>query len=88
MKIKDGFILRTVAGQNVVVPVGTGAVNFNGMVSFNESGAFLWSLLSKDTTKEQLVCSLLNEYEVEESRAEADVTAFLEKLREAKLLDE
>lgn len=88
MKIKDGFILRTVAGQNVVVPVGTGAVNFNGMVSFNESGAFLWSLLSKDTTKEQLVCSLLNEYEVEEPRAEADVTAFLAKLREAKLLDE
>ncbi len=88
MKIKDGFILRTVAGQNVVVPVGTGAVNFNGMVSFNESGAFLWSLLTKDTTKEALVCSLLKEYEVEESRAEADVTAFLTKLREAKLLDE
>ena len=88
MKIKDGFILRTVAGQNVVVPVGTGAVNFNGMVSFNESGAFLWSLLTNDTTKEQLVCSLLKEYEVEETRAEADVTAFLAKLREAKLLDE
>ena len=88
MKIKDGFILRTVAGQNVVVPVGTGAVNFNGMVSFNESGAFLWSLLTNDTTKEQLVCSLLKEYEVEEIRAEADVTAFLAKLREAKLLDE
>ena len=50
MKIKEGFILRNVAGSNVVVPVGQATVDFNGMMSLNDTGAFLFDKLTKGIT--------------------------------------
>ncbi len=88
MKIKEGFMLRTVAGQTIVVPVGSAAVSFNGMISLNESGAFLWSKLSEENDRDGLVKALLDEYDVKRELACCGVDMFLKKLREAKLLDE
>lgn len=88
MKIKNNFVLRTVAGQTIVAPIGDAAISFNAMISLNESGTFLWKALETETTEEQLVAALLDEYEVSEDVALADVSAFLNKMREAKLLDE
>lgn len=88
MKIKAGYMLRSVAGQNVVVPVGKAALDFNGMINLNESGAFLWKTMSEDTTEPLLVDALLNEYDVDEERAKADVQAFVKKMRKANLIDE
>ena len=42
MQIIEGFRLRTVLDENVVVPEGVGLVNFNKMISLNASAAFLW----------------------------------------------
>lgn len=88
MKIKAGYMLRSVAGQNVVVPVGKAALDFNGMINLNESGAFLWKTMSEDTTEPLLVDALLKEYDVDEERAKADVEAFVKKMRKANLIDE
>ena len=88
MKIKEGFMLRTVAGQSVVVPVGSAAAAFNGMISLNESGTFLWSKLADGNHREGLVKALLEEYDVTEEVAENGVDMFLKKLREAELIDE
>ena len=86
MKIKDGFILREVAGSFIVVAVGEAVKEFNGIVNLNETGAVLWKTLEKGATKEQLVKALLAEYDVDEATAEKDVSAFIEKLQEAKLV--
>ena len=86
MKIKDGFILREVAGSFIVVAVGEAVKNFNGIVNLNETGAFLWKILEKGAEKEDLIKALLAEYEVDEKTADTDVSAFIEKLREAKLV--
>ena len=88
MKIKPDFMLRSVAEQNVVVPVGNAAINFNGMINLNESGAFLWQAMTKDITEEGLVEALLSEYELDRDLAEKDVSAFVKKMREAQLIDE
>lgn len=88
MRIKSGYMLRSVAGQNVVVPVGSAAIDFNGMISLNESGAFLWQAMAQDTTEAKLVEAILAEYEVAKDAAMADVAAFVKKMREANLLDE
>ncbi len=40
MKIKDGFILRNVAGNNVVVPIGQATIDFNGMISLNDTRVY------------------------------------------------
>ena len=65
MKIKDTFILRNVAGNHVVLPVGASSESFSGMMMLNETGVFLWDVLKKDVTMETLVNALLSEYNVD-----------------------
>ena len=51
MKLKEGFLLREVAGSNIVVPVGKAELDFGGMLTLNPVGAFIWNQLSEDTTE-------------------------------------
>lgn len=84
MKIKPGFILRQLAGDNVVVPVGAAGESFNGMIRLNETGALLWQELDKGAEEEQLAAKLLEDFDgVTEEQARADVREFLESIREA-----
>ena len=74
MKIKDGFILREMLGQFIVVGEGLAQVNFNKMLSLNESAAYLWKeVKGREFTPEELVQLLLDRYEVTEEQASADV---------------
>ena len=88
MKIKEGFLLHEVDDTVLVVAVGKAAKNFNGMITLNEVGAFLWKKIEAGTDEASLVAAVLDEYEVDKARAETDVKAFIEKLREAGVLDE
>jgi hypothetical protein len=83
MKIKEGFVLRQVADNFVVLPVGSASVNFNGMISLNESGVLLWRALEEGGDREALADALCNEYEVEREIALADVDEFIAKLTKA-----
>ncbi len=86
MKIVEGFILKNIADTFVVVPLGTNTVSFRSIISLNETGAFLWSQLENEITKDQLLEAMLNEYDIDEATATADIEAFIEKLTEAGLL--
>lgn len=88
MKIKKGFLLREVDGTAIVVAVGAAAREFNGMITLNSVGAFLWREIDKGATEESLVEALLSEYEVEKDVAAKDVAAFVDKMRKAGILDE
>ena len=88
MKIKDGFLLKKIAGSTVVVPVGDTLVNLQLMLSLNESGAFLWQQLQKDCTKDDLLAAMQAEYAVDAATAAADIDAFLNTLKENHILDE
>ncbi len=81
MKIKKGFILRVVGGENVVVPVGEQSKRFHGMINLNETGAFLWRFFSEEHTAEQAVDALCAEYQAEREQVEADVARFVEILQ-------
>ena len=81
MKIKKGFVLRVVGGQNVVVPVGALCKAFHGMINLNDTGAFLWKFFTEDHTEEEAVEELCLEYEVDEERAAADVKKFIATLK-------
>ena len=88
MKIKPDFMLRKVAGSWVVVAVGMASVDFNGMLTLNESGSLLWNALTKDTDREQLIGVLTENYEVSASEAGQDVDEFLSALRRVGCLEE
>ncbi len=88
MKIKPGYMLRDVAGCSVVVAVGADTMDFGGMINLNGSGAFLWKMLEQGANEEELLLAILSEYDIDEETAKRDISAFLNKIREAELLDE
>lgn len=86
VRIKDGFILKEVADNYVVVPVGENLVDFHVMITLNETGAFLWNLLTEETTSEALAEALASEYQISVETALEDVNDFISTLKERNLL--
>ena len=81
MKIKEGFLLRQVAGQTVVLPTGN-ELDLNMMITLNDTGTFLWEHLQAETDEDALVAALLKEYDVDEATARTSVRKFVEKLND------
>lgn len=48
MKIKNGFVLRDVGGQAVVIAVGEASKTFHGMINLNVTGKEIWQELNPD----------------------------------------
>lgn len=86
MKLKDGFIMRTVAGETVVLPT-NGVTDNDMMITLNGTGRFLWERLVTGAEKEELVRALLAEYEVTEEKATEGVDAFVARLQELDFLE-
>ena len=81
MKIKDGLMMRQVAGQTVVLPM-AGDLDLNMMITLNETGKFLWERLERGSDEDSLVKALLAEYDVDEETARKSVEGFVAKLKE------
>lgn len=88
MKIEESFILREIAGDYVVVPTGKAAMRFNGLITINGTGAYLWEQLSEERTIEELTKSVCQEYEVDEESARRDTEEFVELLRRYEILED
>jgi hypothetical protein len=88
MKIKAGYLLREVAGETIVVPVGIEAVNFNGIITLNKTGKVLWMKLTEECDILALTEALIDQFEVDQKIADNDVKGFLNKLRNHSLLIE
>lgn len=86
MKIKQEFILREIAGESILVPVGDTALTFNGLITLNEVGLFLWEKLQEDVTREGLLEKVLEEYDVDSQTALQDIDEFLEQLEKAGII--
>jgi hypothetical protein len=87
MKIDKSFILREIAGDYVIVPTGETALQFNGLITVNEVGAFLWEKLQEEITEQELVEAVLAEYEVDADTAQKDVSEFLDYLVKGSILE-
>ncbi len=80
MKLKNGFIMRTIAGKDIILPSGD-ELNLNAMITLNETGKFIWQRLEQETTEEQIVNDILAVYDVSREDAAKCVKEFIEKLR-------
>ena len=81
MKLKEGFLLREIAGETVVLPTGDD-LDLNMMITLNETGKFLWQRLEQGAEEAELVEAVLSEYDIDAEGAKHHVHAFLEKLNE------
>lgn len=86
LKLKDGYIYRQIAGEHMVIPVGANLVDFNGVISLNETAAFLWNKLREGAQEKDLVTALMDEFEVDEEVAAKDVQEFILYMIEKKIL--
>ncbi len=80
MKLKEGFVTQEIGGSQVMVAVNGEA--FNGMVRSNETAGYIVSLLKNDTTKEEIVKTMLKEFDASEEQVSKDVDMVITKLRE------
>lgn len=86
MKIKDGFMLREIAGQWLVVPLGQRVVEFNGMLTLSESGAIIWKEIEAGGSVDNIIQRILSEYDIDEETARTDVNEFLNMMKTRQLL--
>lgn len=80
MRVKDGFVLREVAGQAVVIATGEASRGFHGMVKLNGTGRDIWQGLSEGLSEERIAECLTRDYEVSAEQAAADVHAFVQRM--------
>lgn len=73
MKIKDGFELKDICGENIIISHGKENINFTKIITLNESAALIWKeVIGKDFSIEDMVRTITNEYEVDEAIARKD----------------
>ena len=82
MKLNENFVLREIAGNSVVLPLGSASIDLNGMLKLNSSGVVLWNALEKGCEMEDLVDALMSEYEIDRETAHSDAEAFVKKLQQ------
>lgn len=88
MKIKEGFVLREIAGTIVAVPTGELVNEFQGMINLTSSAKFVWELLQNDITIEEVSDKLSKKYEIDIQKAKQDVEKFVNYLRTSNLIEE
>ena len=89
MKLKTGFVLREVCNQKIVAAEGLENINFNKLLSLNESAAYLWeSVEGKEFTLEDLAQALIDRYEIDRDLAMKDSASLLDCWRSVGVLEE
>lgn len=88
MKIKDGFVLREMCGENIVAAEGIENINFNKLISLNESAAYLWrELIGKEFTTEEMAELLIARYGIDKELAMTDSANLCEAWLNAGIAD-
>ena len=86
MIIKKELIKREIAGDTILVPVGKTVFDSNGLFALNELGAFIWEILPRVETEEEICEAVLAEYDVSRQEAAADIAEFMDKLRKLEII--
>jgi hypothetical protein len=87
MKIKEGFVIREIAGQSVVIALGAAAKSYNGMIRLNDTAKLIWQGLEKGQDKDAIVDAILSEYDVDRELAENDFDKFINALIGANIIE-
>ncbi len=82
MRIKQGFVLREVAGQIMVIATGEASKDFHGMIKLNATGKEIWQGLQAGLSEQEIVARLADIYEVETEKAKEDTRAFVKQMKE------
>lgn len=89
MKIKDGFELRDVCGEHIIVSHGDNNIDFSKVIHLNESSALMWQAIEgKEFTVEDMADALIQNYEVDCKEALADAADILDKWKQLEMVEQ
>jgi len=88
MKLKGQFMLREIAGEILAIPVGSTALEMNGMIVLNPVSKVIWERLEQGTTQEEILIKVMDLFEVSADEARTDISDFLNQLKELNLLQD
>ena len=87
MKIKEGFVLRRVLDEAIVVASGEASKNFHGMIKLNETAAVIWELIDEGNSEEEIAKKLSEKYEISVEQAAADTKAMIAVMAEKGIIE-
>lgn len=88
MKLKEGFVLRKILGDAIVVAEGEMSKSFHGMIKLNDTAADIWEWFAAGKSGEETASLLADKYEISVDEAKTDVLAVAEKLIAAGIMEE
>lgn len=88
MRIKEGFVIREVMGNYVAVAVGEASKSFRGMIKLNGTAAYIWRMIEKGMSEDEICLAMLEEYDVDRDQLVLDVHRTIEDLREKGFVEE
>lgn len=86
MRIKQGFVLREVAGETIVIATGEASKNFHGMVKLNQTGRDIWQGLMDGLSEEEIAAKLVDKYQIAQEKAAEDTRKLLAQMEQAGFL--
>lgn len=89
MRVKNGFVLREVCGEQVIMGEGVGALDFGKLLCLNETASWLWQKATEmgDFTVESLADALCNEYDIDLEHAKADISAIVAEWQKVNVIE-
>lgn len=88
MKIKDGFIMKDVAGSKVVLPLGERQTEIRGIITFNDIGAEVFNMLDGTNSVEEIIAKIVKDYDAPYEIVKSDVEKLIEKMRANGLVED
>jgi hypothetical protein len=88
MKHKEDCMMQNIAGENLLVPLGARVLDLNGLMTLNETAAFIWALLGQERTLDEVIAAVAERFEVPSAVARADIQTFLADITRLGLLEE
>jgi Coenzyme PQQ synthesis protein D (PqqD) len=83
----QSVVARVVAGETLIVPMRARVGDLASIYSFNGTGTLIWTLLESPRTVTELATAVAQEYEVEPTQAERDVTDFVSEMKAVGLVE-
>ncbi len=87
MKIKEGFVLRQVAGSYIVMRLG-GENSLGGMITLNETGALIWKAIDSGKNVDEIAAEITKEYDIDRETAKNDIAVFIDKMKKESIIED
>lgn len=87
IRIKEGFVLRDVAGQAIVIAVGEASKRFHGMINLNSTARFIWKKIEAGDNVGKIVEDMVEQYDVAFEKAAVDVENMVTKMIDADIFE-